>query len=128
MSVQFEIPSLEARMAAHAHAQTQKFQENVDSWQRALSRGLPLQEGETVWFRVFWDAVHYNLSNEALNEAVKIYREKGYFVRPLYSSYTCDWDEVHQYTVFEMAKLDTANPRHTKLRRPFLSPAQGRQT
>lgn len=113
MSTQFEIPSLEARMAAHAQEQNQILEKRVKSWYNALREGLPLQRGETVWFRVFWGCANCKkLSDEVLNETARMYREKGYFVRPLYSGRTFDWDQ--DYTVFEMAELDSANPRHTK--------------
>lgn len=120
MTIHFEIPSLEARKASLTQEQNQKFEETVLQWLTALSRGLPLQKGETVWFKVYWDRVSYERGDYVIAEATRIYREKGYYVRPLYSSYRCDWDLVSEFTAFEMAELDPANPKHNKSQRPAI--------
>lgn len=112
MTIHFEVPSMEMRNQLRALEQSNEFNRDLRTWLNVLTQGLPMQKGETVWFRVFRDVVSYKCETQLIAEAARIYREKGYFVRPLYSSYQCDWDEVHEYIVFEMSELDLANPKH----------------
>lgn len=120
MTIQIEIPSMEDRINAIVIEEKRRFDSDLKAWLDLLKFGLPIRTGETVWFRICRDMYSFNDDDHVIAQAVRIYREKGYFVRALYSGCHCDTFDVLKYTVFELTELDHSNPKHTNVKCPRL--------
>lgn len=115
MTIQFAIPSMEERNENLRTEKKRQFEEHLRHLLHMFEFGLPRRKGETVWFRVYSVIPAPDSEEYLIAEAARIYRENGYFMRPLYSSHRIDWDEVHAFTLFEMTELDCTNPKHDKV-------------